>query len=349
MPRPRVTIGDIARHAGVSKATVSRVLNNPSMVTESKRKAVLSVVGEMRFEPNRSARTLASGRSMTVGIVTQNIGTSFYDDVIRGIIRGLRGTGYSPIFGDGLYEQDAELTAIRTLIDRQIDGLIVLGGGVDGEPLDAVVGDRPVVVVARDMGDWKGVTLTADNFEMARTATRHLIELGHRRIFHVAGNPVHQDGVRRAEGYRVAMGEAGIDIESHWIYPGDFYGESGLEAVERWFGGDDVPPTAIFAANDLTAYGVRLGLYRRNLRVPDDVSLVGVDDKIESRLQCPPLTSVRQPAAEMGSEASSTIIQLMTDRDVRSATFDGRIQIRQSTAPLCSPSAPPTPVDIASQ
>lgn len=324
-----ITIADIAERAQVSKATVSRVLNNPDLVHQSKRRVVLDTMDELGFKPNQFARSLAGGHSMTLGIVTQNIGTSFYDDIIRGIIAGLRGSSYSPIFSDGLYQHDAENAAIKTLRERHVDGIILLGGDVPADELAIVAAEKPLLVVARELPDFDGVCLSTDNFKLGYDATQFLIAAGHRAIAHVAGNPAHEDAVRRAAGYRQAMSDAGLPIDEELIYQGNFYGQAGVLAVESLLmRGKHF--SAVFAANDLTAFGVRLALSRRGIRVPDEVSLIGIDDKLESALMVPPLTTIRQPAAEMGRAAAETMIQILAGEKPASRVFDGELKVRES-------------------
>jgi LacI family transcriptional regulator len=331
MKEGRITIDDIARLAKVSKATVSRVLNNPSLVNGAKKEAVLAAMGQTQFQPNLMARSLASGQSMTIGIITQNIGTSFYDDIIRAIILGLRQTNYRPIFGDGLYEQNAEVAAIKTLCDRQVDGIILLGGDVSGNELLRLAEGRAVVVVAREMIDFEGTVFSTDNFRLAYDATRYLIDQGHTEIAHVAGNPAHEDAIRRTNGYCQALDDAGIKVDEELIYQGNFYGQSGVLAVESWLmRGKNF--SAIFAANDLAAFGARLALSRRNIRVPDEVSIIGIDNKSESALVSPPLTSVRQPAAEMGQAAATAVVDLLQGKSVESKVFFGEIVVRESVS-----------------
>jgi len=162
-------------------------------------------------------------------------------------------------------------------------------------------------------------------------ATRHLIEHGHRRIVHISGNPAHSDAIRRAEGYRAAMGEAGIEVDESMTYEGNFYGQSGILGVESLLM-RGIHFSAIFAANDLTAFGAALALSRRNIRVPDEVSIIGVDDKLESSLVIPPLTTIRQPAKQIGEASASAIIDLIQDRPVKKQIFHGELVIRQSVS-----------------
>lgn len=256
-PPNRVTIDDIARRAKVSKATVSRVLNNSAAVTESKRTAVLQAMGQMDFQPSILARGLAGGRSMTIGILTQNFGTSAYDAIIRGIIRGLDATGYSPIFVDGKFDKKTESQVIQTLLGRKVDGLILVGGDLPVEQLRDLHSQIPTVVVARQVSDSVGPCIFVDNRQIGYIATKHLIDSGHRRIGHVHGIETHEDAIHRFQGYCQALAEAGLPVDPDLVFPGNFYGQSGVLAVESWLM-RGIPFTAVFAANDLCAMGVRL-------------------------------------------------------------------------------------------
>ncbi|TWU48803.1 HTH-type transcriptional regulator GalR [Rubripirellula tenax] len=332
----RVTIDDIARHANVSKATVSRVLNNSAAVTESRRLAVLEAMGQLDFQPSSMARALAGGRSMTIGILTQNLGTPAYDAIVRGIIKGLEGTGYSPIFVDGLFKKETEHQSIGTLLGRQVDGLILVGGDLPVEDLEGLRKRVPTVVVARKLEDsrledWGGQCLFVDNFDIGYLATNHLIDAGHRKIGHVKGIETHEDAIFRYQGFCQAMSDAGLEVDPDLVYQGNFYGQSGILAIESWLmRGKNF--TAVFAANDLCAFGVRLALYRRNIRVPDEVSIIGVDDQLEAALMAPPLTTIRQPSHEMGSAAAESILKLIEGNVPPIKPFFGKLQNRESVA-----------------
>ncbi|KAA1257918.1 HTH-type transcriptional regulator DegA [Rubripirellula obstinata] len=331
MRTSKVTIEDIAGRAGVSKATVSRVLNRPTTVTEVKREAVKVAMNEMGFKPNQFARSLANGHSNTIGIVTQNIGTSFYDSIARSIIQSLRQTQYAPIFSDGMYEHDAENAAINTLLDRQVDAVIVLGGDLTPDEIHGGEDAVPMVMVARQIEGWNGVCIGVDNVAMGYNATKHLIDAGHVQIAHVTGNPSHEDAVNREKGYRKALAEANIPIDEDLIFPGNFYGQAGVLAVESWLmRGKSF--SAVFAANDLSAFGVRLALSRRNIRVPDEVSIVGIDDKIESALMPPPLTTIRQPADAMGEAAVKAVTTILSGKKTESVLMQGELIVRESVS-----------------
>ena len=177
MNQKNVTIKDIALKANVSKSTVSRVLNNTTPVNKAKRQAVLDAMEELKFKPNVFARRLAGGKSMTIGIVTEYIGSPFYDSVTKGAIEQLNDTNYTAIIADGQWQEKLERDAISTLVERQVDGLIIIGGSLRKQSADDLIGDIPSVMVARREAGCDDRCLFIDNKEAAKIATNHLIEI----------------------------------------------------------------------------------------------------------------------------------------------------------------------------
>ncbi|MCH1439637.1 MAG: substrate-binding domain-containing protein [Rubripirellula sp.] len=331
--RGETTIQDIANHARVSKSTVSRVLNNSTAVNQDKRTAVLEAMQTLGFEPNLAARSLAGGRSMTLGVLTQNIGSPFYDALAQGVIRGLAGSGYSPLFVDGQWQQSTETESIRTLIGRRVDGLILIGGDVPVNQLNELRERLPTIVVARDLVGWENQCIHVDNVQAGYTATKHLISYGHERIALLRGIKEHPDATQRFEGYVKALKESGIEFDSDLIYQGDFSGQSGVMAVNALIS-KGVHFTAIFAANDMVAFGARLALSRHGLRVPEDISLIGFDDQAEAAFATPPLTTMKQPAVEMGETAAQSLVKLIHNEEYELACSPVELQIRESVARL---------------
>ncbi|MFK8114902.1 MAG: LacI family DNA-binding transcriptional regulator [Rubripirellula sp.] len=327
------TIQDIADRANVSKATVSRVLNNSSAVHQDKRAAVLEAMQVLGFEPNVFARSLAGGRSMTVGILTQNIGSPFYDSIAQGVIEGLAGTGYSPIFVDGQWQQSTELEVIRTLLGRKVDGLLLIGGNLPVEELNELREQLPTIVVARELRDWEGQCIYIDNAQAAYVATKHLIEFGHRKIALIRGVEDQPDAMQRFEGYSRALAESGIEFDSDLIYRGDFTAQSGVLAINSLLT-CGTSFSAVFASNDTNAFGARLALHRHGIRVPEDVSLIGFDDQAESAFMTPPLTTVRQPAREMGNAAAAALVKLIHNESYELPNLVGELQRRESVSRL---------------
>lgn len=327
------TITDIAKRANVSKSTVSRVLNDKSVVNKQTRKIVLEAAESLGYEANVFARGLASGRSMTVGVVTQKIGSPFYDMMMQGVIQGFTDTGYSPMFVDGQWEQSTELQVIRTLLGRKVDGLLLLGGGIPQDDLDNFQQHLPTIVVGKEVEGWKDKCVFIDNAAAAYEATKHLIDFGHRNIATVCGIMEHQDAVRRYEGYCQALQDSGIEVDPDLVLEGNFTAQSGILAVNSLLMRGKTF-TAMFCANDMVAYGARLALQRQGIRVPEDVSLVGFDDQAESAFTSPPLTTVHQPGVEMGAVAAKALVKLMQGEPCELPALSSRLVKRETVAKI---------------
>lgn len=326
-----VTIADIARKAEVSASTVSRVLRGTTRVTEAKRKAVLSAVADLNYQPNVFAQGLASGKSMAIGVLTQNFGSPFYDAILQGVVQGLYGTDYFPIFADGQWQPEIEQEAVLAMMRRQVDGLIVIGGFMSAEELNLFAEQIPLIVAARKVPDFEENCIYVDNVQASYLATQHLIELGHRSIAHISGRADHPDAGDRLQGYLQALESAGIEPDEELIIEGNFRRQSGVLAVEMLLSNRN-SFSAIFAANDQMAYGVRLGLYRRGIRVPEEVSLVGFDDEPAAAFMIPPLTTVRQPAIELGREAAKIVLARLRGESVSPVKPEAQLVVRESTA-----------------
>ena len=222
------------------------------------------------------------------------------------------------------------MAAAETLLGRRVDGLIVVGGSIPDQELEKLKGRVPTLLVGREISDWNEQCLYVDNEQAGYLATVHLIELGHRRIAHIAGLEDHQDAIRRKEGYLRALKEHGIERDDSLIIAGNFDATSGVLAIENLVQSNAVF-TAIFAANDMTAMGARLALYRRGIRVPEDVSIIGFDDQDESAFSTPPLTTVKQPGRELGATAVESMINLIAGKEYSVPQFSATITVREST------------------
>ena len=331
MNQKNVTIKDIALKANVSKSTVSRVLNNTTPVNKTKRQAVLSAMEELKFKPNVFARRLAGGKSMTIGIVTEYIGSPFYDSIAKGAIEQLNDANYTAIIADGQWQEKLERDAITTLVERQVDGLIIIGGSLKTQSVEELIGDTPSVMVARRDAGCEDRCVYIDNKEAAKVATNHLIEMGHKKIAHIMGDPTHRDAVDRYAGYKEAMAEAGLDASDDLFAQGDFEAVSGESAMETLLEkGTDV--TAVFAANDQMALGARLTLFRKGIRCPEDMSIIGFDNQISSAYMTPPMTTVAQPGLEMGRAAAELLLDFINKKTPQIPSFSAKLVIRESVA-----------------
>jgi LacI family transcriptional regulator len=328
-----VTLQQVADLAGVSAATVSRILNSTATVSDDKRLAVDKAIARLGFVPNPVARGLAGGRTLSVGVVTQAIDSPFYGGALRGIEDTLSHAGYSPLFVSGQWSAAHEARCIETLRSRRVDGIIVLTGRLSDTALAACARELPVVVTGRTLEAPNLYALDFDNFEGARLATHHLLTLGHRRIAFIAGDLKHPDGKERLRGYRSALEAAGLAFEPALVMPGSFTEGSGLMAVERLIDSREAF-TAIFASNDQMAIGARLALHRRHLRVPEDVSLVGFDDLATSVYAIPPLTTVHHPVLELGQLAAQAMLQLLAGEAPTVVLPTPRLMARESSRQL---------------
>ncbi|HEX6289556.1 MAG TPA: substrate-binding domain-containing protein [Herpetosiphonaceae bacterium] len=325
------TIHDIARAANVSPSTVSRVLNGGTPVTPQKRAAVLAAITALNFKPNPVARGLARGKSMAIGVLTQSMASLYYGELAQGIDQGLHGGLYHPVYATGQWRVDDELAALHLLLERQVDGLIVLGGGLPDETLRSIADQVPLIVVGRVIAGLEAHSLSVENHAGAYRATRYLVELGHHRIAHITGILSHIDALERREGYCQALRDSGLEVDEQLIVEGAFTEQSGLLAAEALLG-RSARLTAVFAANDQMAYGARLAFYRRGLRVPEDISLIGFDDLLSSAYATPPLTTVRQHMVDLGRAAAEGMLRLLDGQPPSLPQFPTDLIVRESAA-----------------
>jgi LacI family transcriptional regulator len=325
-----VTLGLIAREAGVSPSTVSRILNGTAKVSDDKRVAVEDTIARFNFQPNMMARSLAMGQTHTIGVLTQFIESPFYGEALRGIEDALAGTPYSPLFVSGHWNLKIEEARMRLLQARRVDGVIILTGRLSDQQLLKYAQRLPIVVTGRHLSAPRLASFAVDDFTGARAATRHLLELGHTRIAFISGPSDHPDANERLRGYQSALQEAGIAHVPELVLHADFIESGGMLAITRLLE-SGANFTAVFAANDQMAYGARLALYRRNIRVPEDISLVGYDDLPNSTYSMPPLTTVRQPVYEIGRLAAQAMLRLIAGGAGDIAAPPLELVVREST------------------
>lgn len=327
-----VTLEDVAERAGVSTSSVSRYLSGKVRVSDKRGARIAAAITQLNYQPNTAARTLASGRSATVGVLTQDIASSFYGELVKGAEDELSASGYTCIITSVERKGLSERACMDVLLGRQVDGVIVMGHALSPRALSEYVGRIPLVVIGQKLKGPQCVSLMNDYVAISAEATRHLIGLGHTRIAFVGGLPKHSNVIARLKGYRQALEAAGLAFDEDLIEHGDMLASGGAAAVARLLE-RGTRFTALFAANDENALGARLELYRRGISVPDDVSLVGFDDLPAASLMIPPLTTVRQPMVEGGRLAAQAMVALLSGR-----VFDGTLPPlqfiqRESTAP----------------
>jgi LacI family transcriptional regulator len=332
-----VTIQDIADRAGVSVSTVSRVLNDTAPVARGKREAVLAAVDALGYRPNVVAQELARGHTRAIGVLPQGIANPFYSRILKGVVQGLRGTPYHPVFAAG-EEPEEEEHAFETLLAHRVEALILMGGHIPDDKLVQLAERLPLVAIGRSVRGLEGRCVRVENAEGGYTATRHLVGLGHRRIAHITGLPWHPDAIARRQGYERALREAGLAVDPALVVEGDFEETSGHAAAERLLA-SGARFTAIFAGNDQMAVGAMLAMFRRGRQAGRDLSIVGFDDQPSAAYTCPPLTTVRQPAVEMGLAAARALVDELRGRPFVQPAFHTELVLRASTAPLAKAAA----------
>ncbi len=320
----------VAREAGVSPSTVSRVLNGTAKVAEATRASVLQAIEKLDFKPDPVARSLAGGRTMSIGVLTQYLDSPFYGQAMSGIEETLWANGYVPLFVSGHWDRAQDQERLALLSERKVDGIIVLTGLLLDETLVELATRFPVVMVGRKIDGPNLTSIAFDNVAGSRLAARHLLGLGHRKIAYITGRPDHLDALQRLEGYKKELIDHDIEFDARLVAIGDYRESGGLKAMQRLLQ-TELGFSAVIAGNDQIAYGARLALSRIGLRVPDDVSLVGFDDLPHSAYTVPPLTTVRMPIYAIGSLAASTVLAMLNGENPSPDTPQAELVVREST------------------
>jgi len=319
----KTTIADIARQAGVSKATVSRVLNDKvEGVGAETRKKIKDLISEMEFEPSGFARSLATGKSRALGLVIPDIADPFYPLLIRGIENALAKAGYGLFLCDSNRDIAREKDHIRQLLERRVDGIILNSTLSDCDCQLDLLEKRSVPYVLLDRiieTRPAGAGVYVDNKKGAKIAVDHLLSGKTRRLLFLNGPESLYISRLRREGVEEACREHGIKAETVIQLEGDFTAESGERALDAFFASNGDKPRfdAIFSANDLMAIGAMLSLKRRGIRIPEDVEIIGFDDVAPARYMDPPLSTIAQPAFEMGKKSAELLLQLIGGKKPR--------------------------------
>jgi DNA-binding LacI/PurR family transcriptional regulator len=300
---------DVAVAAGVSRALVSLVMRESPRVSAASRAAVLEAAARLGYRPNLMARNLAARRTNTIGLLLNDLHNPWYADIADGIDQVADANGYQVILASGRRAAMHESRAIDTFLASRVDGIIVTGCRLPVPRLTSVAAEVPLVSVGRTLRAAMIGTVCTDDAVGARLAVRHLHSLGHRRIAHIDGGVGAGSAPRRA-GYVAAMRELGLAAQAR-VATGDFTEEAGAAAVDHLLRDGD-PPSAIFAANDLSAIGAIDELERRGLDVPAQVSVVGYDNTALAALNHIGLSTIDQPRLSMGNAAAAMLVAALT-------------------------------------
>ncbi len=329
MSRP--TILDVAARAGVSKSLVSLVLRGSDRVSRERREAVLTAARELGYRPNAAARSLARQRSHVLGVMLSDLHNPYFAECVDGIDEYAGGERYRTIVTTGHLDPEREVDAIETLLELQVDGLLLIGSVVAPAAIRDASREVPIVVVSRATRTGSVDSVVNDDRTGAQLVVDHLVELGHRRIAHVDGGRG-AGAQQRRSGYERALRRHGLASEIT-VVPGAFTESGGARGMRELLVADE-RPTAIFAANDLAATGVLEVVDRAGLRVPDDISVVGYDNTHLAGIYRYDLTTVDQPRRAMGRTAVALLLErIRGERDAaRHVVLAPSLVVRGSTA-----------------
>jgi LacI family transcriptional regulator len=311
--RAQARLGDVAALAGVSTATVSRVMNGTGSVSEPIRRRVLRAVQHLNYHPNAYARALASGRSHQIGLLISDISNPFFPELTRSIERAAFQHGLEVVLSETDHDPERLARSVRRFLERDVAGVIIMASEVDPSLLDGLA-RRQVPLVFLDLRATaeRTSTISVDYARGIDEAVSHLAGLGHRRLGYVAGPSRFASAAKRLQAFRAAVERHVGGAPAPAVYEGDFRLESGLRAAAEILA-SRLRPTAVLTANDLTALGLMKGCRAGRLVVPRDISIVGFDDIAFASLSDPPLSTVCLPRDELGRRAVETLVRSLGD------------------------------------
>jgi DNA-binding LacI/PurR family transcriptional regulator len=328
------TIDDVARRAQVSRATVSRVLNNNHRVDESLRRRVLEAVQALGYQPNHVARRLRAQSSTVIGLIISDIQNPYFLSVVRGVEDAAYANRMSIVLCNSDEDTAKQKLYLQVMESERVAGLILVPtSSVDSAGLERLqqIG-IPVVLLDRSVNGLQVDVVKVDNVRGAYDAVRHLIDLGHRRLGTLAGSLHLSTGYERYQGYRNALSAAGMPVDETLVKYGDFKTESGYRLTHELMSLPQ-PPDAIFAANNMMALGALRALRELAVRIPEEIRLVSFDDMPWSGELYSPLTSVSQPTYELGQDAVRLLLNRIARRDApyRTVMLQTQLVVRESS------------------
>lgn len=336
MAKQRPTMKDVAAHAGVALSTVSYVFNNNGPVSEERRTRVLNSVRALNFTPNESARSLKSNSSKTIALVIPQLTNQFFALLAQGVERVASDNGLLVVFCIPETTEDAESHNVALLQSKRVDGFIYLSAfGTSLNTIVELASHGPMVLVDEKIPGLDLPSVVSDGRRGAREIASYVIGQGHKRIAIIGGPESLWTAQQRLAGYREALAKAGHNLDDTPYLAGDYSQEAGTNLASKLLQGSAVNrPTALLCANDLMAIGAIEYCKSAGIRVPEDVSIAGFDDLPFASLLTPRLTTVRQPALEMGQRAANILLELLGKSPAtrRDEQFPTTLEIRDSVA-----------------
>ncbi|EPN4952999.1 substrate-binding domain-containing protein [Vibrio diabolicus] len=310
------TMKDIAKLAGVSTSTVSHVINKTRFVSEEISERVNNAAKELNYyAPSALARSLKVNRTKTIGMLVTTSTNPFFGEVVKGVERSCYHKGYSLILCNTEGDNERMRQSINTLLQKRVDGLILMCSSLEGERIDVFerYPDIPVVVM-----DWGPMLFTSDKIQDnslrgGYLAAKYLIDCGHTEIGCITGPLIKHQAQMRYEGYKRAMNEAGLEFNANWIIESDFECEGGYQAFMK-MAQRGILPSSIFVSNDMMAMGVINAANELNIKVPEQISIIGYDDIHIAKFMSPSLTTIHQPKYRLGQAAVETLVRKLDDK-----------------------------------
>ncbi|EYR65288.1 LacI family transcriptional regulator [Actinotalea ferrariae CF5-4] len=332
--RRRPSLKDVAREAGVSYQTVSRVINDGGRVSTATRDRVLAVIAELGYRRNDAARALVTSRSRAIGVIADASPRYGPVSTLAAVESAARDAGYTALVTTTSYPSPREVAeTFRAFVERGVEGVVVIAPRVSlAHVTQEITAGLPVVLLSPGETSHDGITVFYEDQELgARLATRHLVQLGHRKVAHLAGNQEWLDGQVRLRGWQAELRAHGLPAPA--VQYGDWTGESAYRIGRRMVAAG--LPGSIFIASDLMALGFLRALYEDGVRVPEDISVVGFDDNEFASQVFPPLTTVRQSFSTVGARCMEILLGLIEGREVDTSPAVPELVVRASA------SAPP--------
>lgn len=332
----KATIYDVAKEAGVSIATVSKVINGKGKISEETRELVIAIMERLDYQPSVIASALAGKKTFTLGLLVPDISNPFFAEIARAIEDQGQRHGYSVVMCSTDNKDEKVERYIALLLQKSVDGIIIATGIDQKHILEQLLSKRiPVVLLARDMPLVAVNTVVVDDFVGGSLAASHLLELGHQRIAILGENPKVFSSRERIRGFRQTMEDRHVPFREDWLRYGDYKMEDGKLRALQLLQAED-RPTAIFACNDMLAVGALQAAKETGTRVPGELSIVSFDNTILAMVTDPPLTTIAQPMEYMGKMVVDLIVdELSGENGIRQRTvLRPELLIRASTAPL---------------
>jgi DNA-binding LacI/PurR family transcriptional regulator len=334
-----VTIKDIARKARVSHSTVSRALRGSPLISDNTTDRIRQTAMELGYLPSAAARTLKTNRSQALGVIIRNVDDPFFSEILQGIEEVAQASGFSLFMAASQRDHEQEQAIIQVMVERRVDGIIICSTPVSIEMSHQLARfGVPIVIINNQAAEEYRYSIYHDDIDGSRQVTRHLIELGHRKIAYLGNATSGRSTLDRLAGFQQELEAAGISSPADYVHqvPGGRPAD-GFSGMDHFL---NLPerPTALFCYNDMMAFGVLKGLQQAGIRVPEEMSVAGFDNILFSSYTNPPLTTFDQPKHFIGAEAARLVLGLLKPEAIEKATGEpeirrlrGKLLVRNST------------------